>query len=101
MFLTIHSQVNHRRLLDGMFAACGVPDDKFRPICSAVDKLDKVSHHSNICVCVCVCARVCVCVFVCLYTEASMENITKDFNLGFGTFVDKNIMPYTPWTDRM
>lgn len=35
-------QVNHRQLLDGMFAACGVPDDKFRAICSAVDKLDKV-----------------------------------------------------------
>ncbi|RUS85550.1 hypothetical protein EGW08_006693, partial [Elysia chlorotica] len=26
---------------DGVFAACGVPDHKFRPICSAVDKLDK------------------------------------------------------------
>jgi len=25
-----------------MFEACGVPDDKFRTICSAVDKLDKV-----------------------------------------------------------
>ena len=35
-------QVNHRQLLDGMFAACGVPDDKFHAICSAVDKLDKV-----------------------------------------------------------
>jgi len=35
-------QVNHRQLLDGMFEACGVPDDKFRTICSAVDKLDKV-----------------------------------------------------------
>lgn len=34
-------KVNHRQLLDGMFAACGVPDDKFRAICSAVDKLDK------------------------------------------------------------
>ncbi|PVD34974.1 hypothetical protein C0Q70_06255 [Pomacea canaliculata] len=34
-------KVNHRRLLDGMFAACGVPDEKFRSICSAVDKLDK------------------------------------------------------------
>ncbi|XP_012934679.1 histidine--tRNA ligase, cytoplasmic isoform X1 [Aplysia californica] len=34
-------KVNHRKLLDGMFAACGVPDDKFRPICSSVDKLDK------------------------------------------------------------
>lgn len=34
-------KVNHRKLLDGVFAACGVPDHKFRPICSAVDKLDK------------------------------------------------------------
>ncbi|XP_052276969.1 histidine--tRNA ligase-like isoform X3 [Dreissena polymorpha] len=34
-------RVNHRKLLDGMFAACGVPEDKFRTICSAVDKLDK------------------------------------------------------------
>ncbi|KAJ8297516.1 hypothetical protein KUTeg_024047 [Tegillarca granosa] len=34
-------KINHRKLLDGMFAACGVPDDKFRVICSAVDKLDK------------------------------------------------------------
>ncbi|GFN84977.1 histidine--tRNA ligase, cytoplasmic [Plakobranchus ocellatus] len=34
-------KVNHRKLLDGIFAACGVPDHKFRPICSAVDKLDK------------------------------------------------------------
>lgn len=34
-------KVNHRRILDGMFAACGVPEDKFRSICSAVDKLDK------------------------------------------------------------
>jgi len=25
-----------------MFAVCGVPADKFRTICSAVDKLDKV-----------------------------------------------------------
>ncbi len=24
-----------------MFAICGVPEDSFRPICSAVDKLDK------------------------------------------------------------
>ena len=35
-------QVNHRKLLDGMFEACGVPPEKFRSICSAVDKLDKV-----------------------------------------------------------
>ncbi|BFZ15092.1 hypothetical protein BsWGS_18131 [Bradybaena similaris] len=34
-------KVNHRKLLDGMFAVCGVPDDKFRAICSTVDKLDK------------------------------------------------------------
>ncbi|XP_059061956.1 histidine--tRNA ligase, cytoplasmic-like isoform X3 [Achroia grisella] len=34
-------KVNHRRLLDGMFEACGVPADKFRPTCSSVDKLDK------------------------------------------------------------
>lgn len=36
------SQVNDRRILDGMFAVCGVPDSKFRTICSSVDKLDKV-----------------------------------------------------------
>ncbi|XP_013134971.1 PREDICTED: histidine--tRNA ligase, cytoplasmic isoform X2 [Papilio polytes] len=34
-------KVNHRRLLDGMFEACGVPVDKFRSTCSTVDKLDK------------------------------------------------------------
>ncbi|XP_064633027.1 histidine--tRNA ligase, cytoplasmic-like [Lineus longissimus] len=34
-------KLNHRKLLDGMFAACGVPDEEFRTICSAVDKLDK------------------------------------------------------------
>ncbi|KAI5645155.1 histidyl-tRNA synthetase domain-containing protein [Phthorimaea operculella] len=34
-------KVNHRRLLDGMFEACGVPADKFRTTCSTVDKLDK------------------------------------------------------------
>ena len=35
-------KVNHRRLLDGMFEVCGVPASKFRAICSAVDKLDKM-----------------------------------------------------------
>uniref|UniRef100_UPI00358F16D4 histidine--tRNA ligase-like n=1 Tax=Myxine glutinosa TaxID=7769 RepID=UPI00358F16D4 len=35
-------KVNDRRLLDGVFAACGVPSDKFRATCSAVDKLDKL-----------------------------------------------------------
>ncbi|KAJ3339681.1 Cytoplasmic and mitochondrial histidine tRNA synthetase [Gonapodya sp. JEL0774] len=34
-------KLNHRKILDGMFEACGVPLDKFRPISSAVDKLDK------------------------------------------------------------
>uniref|UniRef100_A0A8C9T7E3 histidine--tRNA ligase n=1 Tax=Scleropages formosus TaxID=113540 RepID=A0A8C9T7E3_SCLFO len=36
-------KVNDRRILDGMFEVCGVPDDKFRTICSTVDKLDKMS----------------------------------------------------------
>ena len=35
-------KVNHRKLLDGMLIACGVPKDKLRTICSAVDKMDKV-----------------------------------------------------------
>lgn len=34
-------KVNHRKLLDGIFAVCGVPQDKIRTISSAVDKLDK------------------------------------------------------------
>lgn len=39
-------KVNHRQILDGMFEACGVPNDKFRTICSSVDKLDKVDQNS-------------------------------------------------------
>ncbi|KAK4814762.1 hypothetical protein QYF61_026739 [Mycteria americana] len=35
-------KVNDRCILDGMFAVCGVPDSKFRTICSSVDKLDKM-----------------------------------------------------------
>ena len=34
-------KLNHRRLLDAIFEISGVPASKFRPICSAVDKLDK------------------------------------------------------------
>lgn len=34
-------KVNHRLILDGLFEVCGVPQDKFRTICSSVDKLDK------------------------------------------------------------
>lgn len=41
-------KVNHRQLLDGLFEACGVPTDKFRSICSAVDKLDKVTFLANL-----------------------------------------------------
>ncbi|KAH9500862.1 Integrin beta-1, partial [Bulinus truncatus] len=31
----------------------------------------------------------------------SMMNITNNFKLGFGTFVDKTLMPYTAWTEKM
>jgi len=34
-------KINHRGILDGIFAVCGVPSDKTRAISSAVDKLDK------------------------------------------------------------
>ena len=34
-------KLNHRVLLDAIFEICGVPAEKFRTICSAVDKLDK------------------------------------------------------------
>ena len=46
--MIICMQVNHRKLLDGIFAACGVPPEKFRPVCSAVDKLDKVTSNEFI-----------------------------------------------------
>ena len=35
-------KLNHRKILDAIFDICGVPMEKFRPICSAVDKLDKL-----------------------------------------------------------
>lgn len=35
-------KLNHRKILDGIFAVCGVPPEKIRPISSAVDKLDKM-----------------------------------------------------------
>ena len=34
-------KLNHRRVLDAMLDIAGVPPQKFRPICSAIDKLDK------------------------------------------------------------
>ena len=50
-FLTL-LQINHRKILDGIFEVCGVPPDKIRTISSAVDKLDKVGllfpdHHEG------------------------------------------------------
>ncbi|XP_027697204.1 probable histidine--tRNA ligase, mitochondrial isoform X1 [Vombatus ursinus] len=36
-------KVNDRRILDGMFAVCGVPDNKFQLISASVDKLGKMS----------------------------------------------------------
>jgi histidyl-tRNA synthetase len=41
-------KVNHRQLLDGLFEACGVPSDKFRTVCSSVDKLDKVCSSLSV-----------------------------------------------------
>jgi histidyl-tRNA synthetase len=34
-------KLNHRKLLDGMLDICGVPPEKFKTICSSIDKLDK------------------------------------------------------------
>lgn len=34
-------KINHRCILNGMFQVAGVPQEKFKPICSSVDKLDK------------------------------------------------------------
>lgn len=35
-------RLNHRQLLDGIFEVCGIPAEKVRSVCSAVDKMDKV-----------------------------------------------------------
>ncbi|CAM9169830.1 unnamed protein product [Laminaria digitata] len=35
-------KLNHRRLLDAILDICGCPPEKFRSICSAIDKLDKM-----------------------------------------------------------
>ncbi len=35
-------KLNHRKLLDAMLHICGCPPDLFGPICSAIDKLDKL-----------------------------------------------------------
>lgn len=39
-------KLSHRCLLDAILAICGVPSDKFRTICSAIDKLDKESWET-------------------------------------------------------
>ncbi|KTW31802.1 histidine-tRNA ligase [Pneumocystis jirovecii RU7] len=39
-------KLNHRKILDGIFDISGVPNDKFRIISSAIDKLDKLSWDS-------------------------------------------------------
>ncbi|KAG6036655.1 hypothetical protein E4U41_005579 [Claviceps citrina] len=41
--LGVTIKLNHRQVLDGMFAVAGVTEDKIRTISSAVDKLDKMS----------------------------------------------------------
>ncbi|KAJ0970850.1 hypothetical protein J5N97_018809 [Dioscorea zingiberensis] len=38
-------KLNHRKLLDGMLEICGVPSEKFRTVCSSIDKLDKQSFE--------------------------------------------------------
>ncbi|GAB0494705.1 hypothetical protein MMPV_006001 [Pyropia vietnamensis] len=35
-------KLNHRGLLDAIFSVCGVSEELLRPVCSAVDKLDKL-----------------------------------------------------------
>jgi histidyl-tRNA synthetase len=42
-------KVNHRKVLDGMFQVCGVPQEKIRSISSAVDKLDKSPWEEGMC----------------------------------------------------
>jgi histidyl-tRNA synthetase len=41
--LNVAIKLNHRKILDGLFVASGVPKDKVRPVSSSVDKLDKLS----------------------------------------------------------
>ncbi|KAK1610322.1 hypothetical protein QYE76_033995 [Lolium multiflorum] len=36
-------KLNHRKLLDGMLKICGVAPEKFRTVCSSIDKLDKLT----------------------------------------------------------
>lgn len=36
-----------------------------------------------------------------VWVANSLLDITNNFRLGFGTFVDKVLMPYTAWTEEM
>jgi histidyl-tRNA synthetase len=40
---TYEIKLNHRKLLDGMLEICGVSPEKFRTVCSSIDKLDKLT----------------------------------------------------------
>ena len=40
-------KINHRYILDGIFAVCGVPAEKIRTISSSVDKLDKSPYVNH------------------------------------------------------
>lgn len=35
-------KINHRKLLNGIFELCKIPQSKFRTVCSSIDKLDKM-----------------------------------------------------------
>ncbi|EQC39052.1 hypothetical protein SDRG_03260 [Saprolegnia diclina VS20] len=39
-------KLSHRKLLDAILSICGVPEDKIRTTCSAIDKLDKESWET-------------------------------------------------------
>ena len=41
--MPLPTQVSDRRILNGVFAVCGIPESKFLTTCSTVDKLDRVS----------------------------------------------------------
>lgn len=38
-------KVNHRQILDAMIELSGAPKEKFKQICSSIDKLDKVINY--------------------------------------------------------
>lgn len=41
-------KINHRGILDGVFAVCGLPDDKTRATSSSVDKLVSLNAPTQI-----------------------------------------------------